>query len=308
MTEPAPPPPRWQILAAYAALYVIWGSTYLAIRFAIETLPPFLMAAVRFGVAGTLLFAWTQVRGAPAPSRATWKATAIIGAALILGGNGAVVWAEQTVPSGIAALTVAGVPVWMVLFDWLAPGGVRPTPRVMAGLLMGVLGLVVLVGPGAITGTGPVNLVGAAVLMAGSVSWAAGSIYARHVHLPSRPLLTTGMQMLAGATLLAVLALAVGEVGDFHPSDVSAASALALGYLIVFGSLVAYSAYVWLLKVSLPARVSTYAFVNPLVAVLLGWLVADEPLTADTFLAAGIIILGVALITLPGKRRQAPAA
>jgi drug/metabolite transporter (DMT)-like permease len=288
-------------VAAFAAVYVIWGSTYLAIRIAIETLPPFLMAAARFACAGTILYVWARARGAPRPARSTWKATVVIGALLLLGGNGAVVWAEQTVPSGIAALVVAGVPLWMVLFDWMAPGGMRPAPRVMAGLLLGLAGLVILVGPSAVRGAGPVDPVGAAVLMAGSVSWAAGSIYARHARLPNRPLLTTAMQMLAGAFLLGVLAVATGELAGFQWADVSMRSALALLYLVVFGAIVGYSAYVWLLRVSSAARVSTYAFVNPLVAVLLGWALAGEALTAGTVLAAAVIVAGVALITLPAR-------
>ncbi|MEX0894009.1 MAG: drug/metabolite exporter YedA [Gemmatimonadota bacterium] len=298
-TTPETPPARWRLLAAFAAVYLIWGSTYLAIRIAIETLPPFLMAAVRFACAGLILYAWARLRGAPRPTPAAWRATGIIGGLLLLGGNGSVVWAEQTVPSGIAALMVAGVPLWMVLFDWLAPGGTRPAARTMVGLLLGLAGLAILVGPSALRGVGPVNPVGAAVLMIGSVSWAAGSIYARHARLPDRPLLTTGMQMLVGALLLAVASVLLGEPANVAWGSISPRSALALLYLVVFGAIVAYSAYVWLLRNATAARVSTYAFVNPLVAVLLGWGFANEPLTPQTLAAAAVIVAGVALITLP---------
>lgn len=300
-TASGTPPARWRLLAAFAAVYLIWGSTYLAIRIAIETLPPFLMAAARFACAGSILYAWARLRGAPRPAPAAWRATGIIGGLLLLGGNGSVVWAEQSVPSGIAALMVAGVPLWMVLFDWMAPGGARPAPRTMVGLLLGLAGLAILVGPSALRGAGPVDPIGAAVLVVGSVSWAAGSIYARHARLPDRPLLTTGMQMLVGALFLAVASVLLGEPGRVAWGGVSARSALALLYLVVFGAIVAYSAYVWLLRNATAARVSTYAFVNPLVAVLLGWGLANEPLTAQTFTAAAVIVLGVALITLPAR-------
>ena len=302
---------RGQVIAAFVALYVIWGSTYLAIRFAIETLPPFLMAGVRFVIAGLTLFVWARVRGARAPSVRQWGAAALIGGLLLLGGNGAVVWAEQRVPSGIASLLVATVPLWMVLVDWLRPGGRRPALGVAAGLLLGMVGLALLVGLDDLRGGGGVDLLGALVLTLGSMSWAIGSIAAKHIELPSDPLAATGLEMLCGGVLLLVLAALTGQFGAFHASAVSVRSLVSLGYLITFGSLVGFTAYIWLLGVVAPAKVATYAYVNPVVAVLLGWAFASEPLTARMLVAAAVIIAAVALITVAQSRaapsRSAPA-
>lgn len=294
MTEPKPG--RAKLVAAFAAVYIIWGSTYLAILYAIETLPPFLMAAARFLVAGVLLFAWARARGVAAPTRAQWIACAIAGLLMLMGGNGAVVWAEQRVPSGVAALLVAIVPCWMVLVDWLH-GGNRPTGRVVGGLVLGLLGLILLIGPEALMGGGRIDTIGAIVLVIGGLSWAIGSLYSRGRKFPA-PRMSTAAQMLGGGAGLLVLGTVTGEWSRVDPGDVSTRSMLALLYLIIFGSLIAYSAYVWLLRVTTPARVSTYAYVNPIVAVLLGWGFASEPLTLRMGLAAIVIIAGVALITL----------
>lgn len=294
MTEPTPR--RAKVIAAFAIVYIIWGSTYLAILYAIETLPPFLMAAARFLTAGVLLLAWARARGMPMPSRAQWIACAIAGLLMLMGGNGAVVWAEQRVPSGVAALLVAIVPCWMVLIDWLH-GGNRPTGRVFAGLALGLLGLVLLVGPEAFMGGGRVDTIGAVVLVVGGLSWAVGSLYSRGRKFP-RPRVSTAAQMLGGGSGLLVLGTLTGEWSRVDPTGVSTRSLLALLYLVIFGSLIAYSAYVWLLRVSTPAKVSTYAYVNPVVAVVLGWTFASEPLTARMLVAAAVIITGVALITL----------
>ncbi|HEX7119286.1 MAG TPA: drug/metabolite exporter YedA [Longimicrobiales bacterium] len=299
-------PSRARVLAAFAAVYMIWGSTYLAIRFAIETLPPFLMAGVRFLVAGVVMYVWVRLRGAPRPTRAEWMAATVIGALLLLGGNGAVVWAEQRVPSGVASLLVAIVPVWMVLLEWLRPGGTRPTLGVTAGLVVGFAGLALLVGPGEFGG-GAVDTVGAGVLVLGSLTWAVGSIYSRGAKLPSAPLLGTAMEMLAGGALLILAGLLTGEGSRLTLDAVTPRSVLALLYLIGFGSLIGYTAYVWLLKVSTPARASTYAYVNPVVAVFLGWVLADEPLTPRVLAAAAVIIGAVAVITTAGSGGREPA-
>lgn len=290
------------LIAAFAAVYVIWGSTYLAIRYAIETLPPFLMAAVRFLVAGSVLYAWARWRGAERPGTTHWRAAFIAGGLLLAGGNGALVWAEQRVASGVAALLVATVPLWMVMLHWMLEDGGRPTGRVVAGLGLGLAGIGVLVGPGALLGGGRIDPVGAGALVLGSLSWAAGSLYARTAPLPTRPRLGTGMEMLAGAALLVLAGVATGEVARLDPGGVTLRSAAGLVYLIVFGSLIAFSAYVYMLREASPARVATYAYVNPVVAVLLGWGLAGEPLTARTLAASVIIIGAVVLITL-GPRR-----
>ena len=297
-TMPEPKASRGQIFAAFAAVYVLWGSTYLAIRFAIETLPPWLMASARFLVAGGILYAIARMRGAGRPTGANWAAAVFIGALLLLGGNGAVVWAETRVPSGLTALLVATVPIWMVLLDWFQPSGNRPTRSVVAGLILGFVGLGILIGPGEILGRGQVDLLGAAALTLGSIAWAAGSVYSRRVRLPASPLLATGMEMLGGGGLLLLLSLVSGEAMTFSPSGVTGQSMMALLYLIVFGSLIGFTAYIWLLGHASAARVSTYAFVNPVVAVLLGWAMANEELTPRMIAAAAVIVGAVALITM----------
>jgi drug/metabolite transporter (DMT)-like permease len=295
--------PRGRVLAAFAAIYLIWGSTYLAIHFAIETLPPFLMAGARFLVAGGFLYLVLRLRGTPAPTRDQWRAGAIVGVLLLLGGNGSVVWAQQTVPSGIAALLVAMVPLWMVLIDWLRPAGVRPTVSVFAGLVMGSFGMLVLVGPEELIGGGRVDPVGALVLLAGSLAWATGSLYSRSARL-APPFLATAQQMLAGGLALTLAGFLTGEAAGLDVAAVSTRSLLALAYLIGFGALVGYTCYIWLLRVAPPAKVATYAYVNPVVAVVLGWLFAGEALTPRTLAAALIIVTGVAVVVV---RRRRPA-
>jgi drug/metabolite transporter (DMT)-like permease len=300
------------ILAAFAAIYIIWGSTYLAILFAIETLPPFLMAAVRFLMAGSLLFAWSALRAPRWPTRAEWKAAFIVGGLLLLGGNGAVVWAEQHVASGIVALLVAVTPAWMVLLHWLWQGSQRPGRRTVAGLVLGFGGMALLVGPSALAGAGSLHLGGVMVVMLGSLSWATGSIYSRRAPLPPGALYGTGMQMLAGGVLLLMAGTVTGEFARLDLAAVSTRSVAALLYLTVFGAIIGYSAYVWLLQHVAPGRVATYAYVNPIVAVLLGWALAGEALTPRMAVAAAVIVAGVAMVTLdqqsPGAARAATPA
>ena len=290
-------PPRWQVATAFAAIYLIWGSTYLAIRIAIETFPPFLMAGMRFSVAGIILYLWSRQRGASRPMRSHWFAATVVGGLLLLVGNGGVVWAEQRVPSGLTALLVGMVPLWMALLEWLRPGGAKPLNGVIVGLTLGFLGMALLIGPVELAGGDHVDLVGAAVLIFASLSWATGSLYSRRAQLPASPLLATGMEMLAGGALLLIASLLAGEWMRFDASALSLRSWLALGYLIVFGALIGFTAYIWLLRVSTPAHVSTYAYVNPVVAIFLGWAFANEPLTARTLLAAAVIVAAVVIIT-----------
>jgi drug/metabolite transporter (DMT)-like permease len=290
-------PPRWQVATAFAAIYLIWGSTYLAIRLAIETFPPFLMASIRFLVAGIILYVWSRLRGASQPARSHWLSAAVVGGLLLLGGNGGVVWAEQHVPSGLTALLIGTVPLWMALLDWLRRDGAKPSNGVIVGLTLGFLGMALLIGPVELAGGDHVDLAGAAVLILASLSWATGSLYSRRAQLPASPLLATAMEMLAGGALLLIASLLVGEWARFDSSALSLRSWLALGYLIVFGALVGFTAYIWLLRVSTPAHVSTYAYVNPVVAIFLGWAFAGEPLTARTLLAAAVIVAAVVIIT-----------
>jgi drug/metabolite transporter (DMT)-like permease len=298
---------RFKLILAFAAIYLIWGSTYLAIRLAIDTLPPFLMAGVRFIIAGIALYGLARRRGAPRPVRANWLAAAVVGGLLLLGGNGGVVWAEQRVPSGLTAVLIATVPLWIAILQWLR-GGPRPSARTAVGLTMGLVGIGLLVGPGELAGGKGVDLVGAAVLLLASLSWAIGSLYSRHGRLPSAPLLATAMEMLAGGLLLLLAGLVTGQAADLHWSRISVQSVLALSYLIVFGSLVAFTAYTWLLRVTLPAHAATYAYVNPVVAVVLGWALGGEPLTARTLLAAAVIVGAVVIITASRPPPSQPAA
>lgn len=298
--------PPGKVLAAFAAVYLLWGSTYLAIRVAIDTLPPLLMAGSRFLVAGGALCAFMWLRGEPAPERRHWGSTAAIGALLLLLGNGGVVLAERTVPSGVVALLVAMVPLWMVLLEWLRPGGMRPSLRTVVGLVVGFAGMVLLTGPSGIGGE-PVDPGGAALVMVGSLAWAAGSIYARGAALPKSALLTTGMQMAWGGVWLTLAGLLAGEWRGLDPAAFTTRSLLAWGYLVVFGSVVGYTAYIWLLGAASTARVSTYAYVNPVVAVLLGWALLGEPLSPRVIGAAAVIIGAVAVITT-GRRRLTPPA
>ncbi len=293
------------VIAAFAAVYIIWGSTYLAIRYALETLPPLLMAGARHTLAGAVLYGVLRAAGTARPQRIHWRSAAIIGALLLLIGNGGVCWAEQTVPSGLAALLVTTVPIWMVLLNWFRREGVRPGTMEIGGVALGLLGVIILIGSENLGGA-PVHRMGAVVLMAASLSWAIGSIYSRHAPLPQSPLMVTAMQMLCGGVLLLLSGAASGEGAKLELENVSLRSLISLGYLTVFGSLVAFSAYVWLLRVSTPAKVSTYAFVNPVVAVALGFVFAGEPLTPRTMGAAAVIVTAVVLITRQ-RRRTAPA-
>ncbi|MBW3625190.1 MAG: EamA family transporter [Armatimonadetes bacterium] len=296
--------PKFLTIFALVAVYLIWGSTYLAIRIAIETLPPFLMAGTRFLLAGAVLYAWTLARGAERPTANHWKAAAVIGAALLLGGNGLVVWAEQRVPSSLTALLISITPLWMTLMDWARPGGVLPRRAVAAGLLLGFAGVAMLIGPSEMMGEGQVDPIGATALIFATISWAGGSLYSRFAKLPASPLLVTGMEMLAGGALLTLAGLLTMEVQRIEWAQVSMRSVSAYIYLTLIGSLVGFSAYVWLLKNTPLALASSYAYVNPVVAVILGWAVAGEPLTPRTLLAAGVIIMAVVLITT--QRSQEP--
>jgi len=263
------------------------------------------MAGCRFLLAGAALYLWTRVTGAPRPSRGQWAGTAVLGALLLVSGNGGLCWAEQRVPSGLAALLLAAIPIWMVLLDSLRRGGTELGARVMGGMALGVAGIVLLVGPAHLWGSSRVDPVGAAVLMLSSFSWALGSVLSHKVSLPHSPFQAAAMEMLAGGALLLSLGLMSGEVARFHFSGVATRSVLGLLYLIAAGSLLGFTAYFWLLRTVPTARVSTYAFVNPAVAVFLGWALGREPLSGRELMASATIIAGVALII---SHRPSPVA
>jgi len=291
------------MVAAFAAVYLIWGSTYLAIRLAIETLPPFTVAGVRFIIAGTLLYRWPRLHKPAPPTRIQWRSAAVVGALMLFGGNGGVTWAEQRVPSGLTAVLVATVPLWMAVLEAIRRGGARPTRRIGAGLALGFAGIVLLIGPLKLAGGERIDPLGATVLLVAALSWAAGSLYARHAQLPAVPLLGTAMEMLTGGALLLLASVLTGEWGRLHVAAMSPRSLLALGYLVVFGSLVGFTAYVWLLRNTTATRASTYAYVNPIVAVFLGWALAGESLTWQTLLAAAVIVASVVLISIGRAQR-----
>lgn len=308
--HPLRAPSRAKLVTSFAAVYLLWGSTFLFIRYAVATIPPFFMAGTRHLMAGAVLYPLARWRSGEKPSRQNWSAAILLGALLLLAGNGAVSWAEQTVPSGVAALLVATVSLWMVILDWLRPGGLRPTAGVVLGVALGFAGMIYLVGParllGGAAGGSRVNPIGAAVLLCGSLSWATGSVFSRRLHMPKNPLLGTAMQSLAGGALLYLVGVLTGETSDLHWASISLRSALSVGYLIVFGSLLGFSAYTWLLRAAPPARVATYAYVNPVVALFLGWAFAGERLTPRTLLAAAIILAGVVLVITARQRVAVP--
>ena len=300
-------PARSKVILAFAAVYVIWGSSFLGIRVAIESLPPFVMGALRFGLAGVTLTLAALWLGAVRPTRRELVSTALIGALTLFLGNGAVVFAEQFSASGRVALLVTMTPIWFVVLEWLRPGGHRPRPMVVLGLALGLAGVVILFGPEAIAPTDRRAVVGEAIVLVGSLSWAVGSMYSRHAPLPRSSALASGLQMTFGSLCFLAIAAGRGEFATLHLASVTPRSWIALGYLATCGSIVGYSAYVWLLQVSTPARVGTYAYVNPMVAVFLGWAFAGEVVTARMLVAAAVIVAGVAMITA-ARSTPAPAA
>ena len=295
-TPPTAHSSRAGIVLAFAAVYVIWGSTYLAIRYAVETIPPFFMAGCRFLIAGAVLYVWTRARGAARPSRGVWTGTALIGFLLLASGNGGLCWSERRVPSGLAALLLAAIPIWMVLLDSLRRDGTRLGTRVIGGMVVGLAGIMLLVGPAHMWGSSRVDPAGAGVLMLSAFSWALGSVLSHKVSLPRSPFQAAAMEMLAGGALLLALGLLSGESRHFHLAAVAPRSLVGLVYLIAAGSLVGFTAYFWLLRTVPTARVATYAFVNPAVAVFLGWALGGEVVTGRELLASAIIVAGVALI------------
>ena len=292
-----PRPTTPKVWAALGIVYVVWGSTYLAIREAIATIPPFLMSATRFLIAGGLLYAFSARRGdrvGDRPGWLQWRSAIIVGGLLLFMGNGGVTWSEQYIPSGITALLIATIPLWMVIVGrlWFRE---RLGTRAGVGVAIGFAGIVLLVlGTG--TGGGHLRPAGVIGCLVAATCWATGSLYSRRAPLPSRPLVSTAMQMLAGGVFLTIVGVASGELGDVHLSQISLKSVLGLAYLIVFGSLIAFSAYVWLLRNANLSLVATYPYVNPVVAVFLGWAILSEPVTLTTVLAGGVIVVAVALI------------
>lgn len=296
-------PPALELAAGFAAIYFVWGSTFLAIRVAVEGMPPFLMAGTRFLSAGAFLYVWRRWGHGEKPEPRHWPGAALVGTLLFMGCNGAVTWSEQRVPSGLTALMLATIPLWMVLLDAMSrprgssPGVASPlNARVMTGVVLGIAGLAILLGPGKLLGSRELEPMGAVVLLGGSICWATGSLISRWIPQARPSALAAGMQMLTGGAVLLLASTATGELSRVTSAALGVRAILALLYLIVFGSVIGFTAYTWLLSVTSPARVSTYAFVNPVIAVLLGWVLAGEPLSARTLLASAVIVVAVAMI------------
>jgi len=308
--------PRALVLAAFAAIYLIWGSTYLAIKYAVATVPPFFMTGARFLLAGSVLYAWAVLRArrggadaeAPQPAevaRRRWRDAFIVGALLIVGGTALVGWAELSVPSGITSLILATTPLWMVLMESAIESKRAPTARVIAGVVVGIVGLGVLVGPSLVSADGDLSLLGVASLALAALTWSAGAMFSRRAAAPRSPARATAMQMIAGALLSILVGFVIGEHRALSLRGISLPSMIAVGYLVIAGALVGFTAYLWLMRVSTPSRVATHAYVNPVVAVLLGWAVLGESVTARTGAAMAIIVLAVVLIVSAPSRTRA---
>ncbi|PJJ53239.1 EamA family transporter [Hymenobacter chitinivorans] len=297
-------PSRAAILGAFAIVYLIWGSTYLGIRFAIDSIPPLLMAGSRYLLAGLILYTFMRLRGEAAPSRQGWATAVIIGICLLTFGNGGVTLGEQYIPSGMTSLLVATVPMFLALLGWVSGVAARPTPWVALGLVLGLLGVYLLARtPGvshvAIPGH---EAVGIALVLVAALVWAIGSLYSKKKQAASSPFLAGGMQMICGGLTMLIIGLARGEAHDFSLAAVTPKSWLAYAYLVTLGSIVAFSAYIWLLRAVEPALAGTYAFVNPVVAVLLGWAFAGEQLTVGMLGGAALIVAAVVLVVLGGRQ------
>ena len=293
-----PSPKRIQIIFAFAALYLIWGSTYLGILFAIQSMPPFLMAGMRFFFAGLIMFAIARTQGPLRSTWSEWRTSLIVGAFLLLGGNGSVTISEKFIETGLASLIVATVPIYITLLGWLFGMTPRPSGIVWVGLAGGFFGVGILLGP-ALRFSGGGNshpLIGMSILLVGSFLWSAGSLYSRRAKHAASPFLAAAQQMFCGGVLLMLMSAILGEAKNFHPEKISALSFWSFVYLVLIGAIVGYTAYFWLLRHCDPAKVATYAYVNPVVAVLLGALFAHETVTLRTLVAAALIIGSVALI------------
>jgi drug/metabolite transporter (DMT)-like permease len=296
------------VLTALLAVYIIWGSTYLGIRLAIASIPPFFMAGTRYLAAGGAMFLFAVSRGAKMPSLVEWRDALILGACLLLVGNGGVTFAEQYVPSGTAALLIATVPVFLTIFAWVTKLGPRPSGTICVALLLGLLGVSILSRPATSAGNQFHWYMGVIALLAAAALWAGGSLYSRKAAHPSSPVVGVGIQMICGGALLLLISISTGEFGRVDLSRVTGESFLAWIYLVVVGAIIAFTAYVWLTRVISPALLGTYAFVNPVVAVLLGWAIAGETLDSRTIAGAAVIVVAVVIIVVFKNRSNRTAA
>ncbi len=296
---------KYKIILGFAAIYLIWGSTYLAIRIGVETIPPFLMASIRFLIAGALFYLYGKVKKVEKPKAKDWVSTAIIGILLLVGGNGLVSWAEEVVPSGITALLIAMVPLWIVLFDAIHPKGSRPSGKAIGGLFLGFIGVAALINPTDIGGFAEIDQFGAMLLVFATIFWASGSIFSKYTKMPKSLILASGMQMLVAGVVLLLLSISTGELNGFHYESVTFEAWMSLLYLITFGS-VGYGAYIWLLQVTDPSKVATYAYVNPVIALFLGSLIASETISLWT-IGCSLFILMAVFIIISSKKKKIPS-
>jgi drug/metabolite transporter (DMT)-like permease len=296
-------PSRFKLLVAFASIYLVWGSTYLAIAFAVESIPPFLAIGTRFLVAGSLLYGFMRLKGVQRPTWQNMKNGAIVGVLSLGIGTGFVAWAEQYIDSGFAALIITMVPLWFVLLDWWWLKGGAPTRPVIIGLILGFIGITVLTGPELLSGIKDSNALAVLMVIVATMSWSVGSLRSKMISMPANLFMSSAVQMMAGGIMVSLIGLLLGEMSGFRFEAVTERSLLAWGYLVVFGSLGAFSAYVWLLGNALPKQISSYAFVNPVVAVFLGWWLADETVNGRILVACAIMVSAVALIVRYGGSR-----
>lgn len=304
--ETSPHRPTWKVLLAFGIIYFVWGSTFLAIRVGVREVPPFLLAGIRFVIAGGVLYGWMRLKGAPAPTGREWRSAILLAVMIFVLDYGLLFWAEQRVPSGIAAVMMATIPVFMALSEILIIKTRRLTARLVFASLLGVGGVVVLVNPSVSFGDSAINPVGAIALLVAAVSWSVASVISRKLSLPSAKAMSSGAQMLAGGILLTLTAGLLGEFRGFHPQAVSAKAWLCLVYLIVAGSVIGFTAYVWLLHHESPTKVGTYAYVNPVVAVLVGYFFGGEAIGLRTIAGTLLVLVGIVVITTtPAKKKEA---
>ena len=300
--------PRWKTVLAFAIIYLVWGSTFLAIRIGVREVPPFLFAAMRFLIAGAALYGWMIIRGERSPTRGQWISAALLAFLIFVLDYGLLFWAERRVPSGLAAVMLATIPVFMALSEILILRTQRLTVRLFVALAIGLGGVAVLMSRSLNLGGMPIDSAGGAALIVGALSWSVASALTRRLPLPPSKVLSSGIQMLIGGVLLAVTSVLLGEWGDFHPQVVSGAAWVALLYLAVPGSIIAFTAYVWLIHRESPTKVGTYAYVNPVVAVLLGYFFANEPLDRRTVLGTLLVLVSVVVITTMTTTRAKPSS
>jgi drug/metabolite transporter (DMT)-like permease len=306
--EPGTRPPRWKVLLAFAIIYLVWGSTFLAIRIGVKEVPPFLFAGMRFLVAGAFLFAWMRARGTPSPSGREWASAAAISVLVFIFDYGMLFWAEKRVPSGLAAVMLAMIPAFMAIAEIVFLKTQRLTARLGIALLIGVAGVAVLVSRAVGFGDAPVDSLGACALMVGAVSWAVGSALTRKLPLPAEKAMSSGTQMLTGGVFLMLTAALLGELRGFQWREVSLRAWLCLAYLIIAGSIIAYTAYIWLIHHESPTKVGTYAYVNPVVAVAIGYFLGGEAVGPRTVLGTLLVLVSVLVITTAPAPRLSPPA